>query len=497
MRTKFFFYKTASAAAGSERVVSTLPIQDDRYSTRESINMSQSPRTSFCRAKRKISSSSSSSSSPSPFTRLLCLTLTAFVVIDLFASPAFLFAAAAQSKKKKKNDDEAKVKSKCTVCRSLVNKFMDGLEKTKKSGYGGGNTAWEERSLGRNSFAKSETRFVEIMERVCDDVSGETEKFYCSNIVEEQEEDIEAWYQSLSEVSLGLEQVLCVQALKVCCPHGSYGQDCTACTEQKGVFCNGRGECKGNGTRVGDGKCDCQWPYKGEICAECESGYFHDETKSNESHIICEKCDEACGGDGCDGPQASHCLDCATGYQLTEADQDSKGCVDIDECAKNPCQTTEFCTNSVGSYSCNKCDQICDPESGCTGGETSDCVDCRAGAEWDADRKNCVVTDWQIYDDSLKEEKEENADGDDEGEEVDGEDPAPATANTERDEKAEAVEAKRKLEEPKAKLQGGREKRESKTKVNKEAWEEQIVEPSDSLFEESVIEDDDDVHDEL
>ena len=133
----------------------------------------------------------------------------------------------------------------------------------------------------------------------------------------------------------------------------------------------------------------------------------------------------------------------------------------------------------------------------CILGETSSCVDCRAGAEWDADRKNCVVTDWQIYDDSLKEEKEENADGDDEGEEVDGEDPAPATANTERDEKAEAAEAKRKLEEPKAKLQGGREKREPKTKVNKEAWEEQIVEPSDSLFEEPVIEDDDDVHDEL
>ena len=55
------------------------------------------------------------------------------------------------------------------------------------------------------------------------------------------------------------------QALKVCCPYGSWGPFCLPCTDWTTVFCNGRGDCKGNGTRVGDGECDCQWPYRGMI----------------------------------------------------------------------------------------------------------------------------------------------------------------------------------------------------------------------------------------
>ena len=35
--------------------------------------------------------------------------------------------------------------------------------------------------------------FYKVMERVCDDVSGDTDKFYCGNIIEEHEEDIEEW----------------------------------------------------------------------------------------------------------------------------------------------------------------------------------------------------------------------------------------------------------------------------------------------------------------
>ena len=45
------------------------------------------------------------------------------------------------------------------------------------------------------------------------------------------------------------------------------------------------------------------------------------------------------------------------------------GCIDIDECTTSkPCSLTEFCTNSEGSYSCGKCDQICHPDHGCNGG---------------------------------------------------------------------------------------------------------------------------------
>merc|ERR1712042_290279 len=122
--------------------------------------------------------------------------MTIFLLFDLLcafsssSSSSSLFASAA-TKKKKKSVDEAAIKSKCSVCRSLAKKFMEGLEKTKKSGYGGGNTAW------------AETRFIEVMERVCDDVSGETDKFYCGNIVENQEEEIEEWFKSDQDTAKG------------------------------------------------------------------------------------------------------------------------------------------------------------------------------------------------------------------------------------------------------------------------------------------------------
>lgn len=432
-----------------------------------------------CRPSRKSSLSTSSSLSRSLRTinlgglTLLHLALTIILLIDLYASPTFLFAAAAKGSSKKKVIDETAVKSKCTVCRSLVKKFLEGLEKTKKSGYGGGNTAWEEKSLGKNSFAKSETRFVEIMDRVCEDISGETDKFYCGNIVELHEEDIEDWFKSDQE-SEELESTLCVKSLKVCCPHGSWGPECAPCTDGTSVFCNGRGKCKGNGTRVGDGKCECEWPYQGDRCAECRSGYFFDSTQSNGSHAICEKCDQACGSDGCKGPQASNCIDCASGYKMAElaAGEDPKGCLDMDECENNPCSTSEYCVNSAGSYTCNKCDKICDPDSGCTGGGASDCVSCRLGAEWDADRKNCVVTDWEKYDGGLKEEAadedlmDNDSDGDDE------------------DRKAEVQKKLEELEELKAKLRGG--ERTGRESEEAEDGSDQAAEAKDAPFDEPV-----------
>ena len=42
----------------------------------------------------------------------------------------------------------ASKKDLCGVCRRVVEKFEKGLGETKKSGFGGGNTDWEERALG-------------------------------------------------------------------------------------------------------------------------------------------------------------------------------------------------------------------------------------------------------------------------------------------------------------------------------------------------------------
>ena len=77
-------------------------------------------------------------------------------------------------------------------------------------------------------------------------------------------------------------------------------------------------------------------------------------------------------------------------------------------------------------------------------GEASDCVECRDGAELDPEGKNCVVTDWTKYDESLKKEKEEEGEeeGDEEKEEEDEEE--------EEDLGAKVVEE---LKEKKAKLE--------------------------------------------
>ena len=38
--------------------------------------------------------------------------------------------------------------SKCSTCKSIVKQFAEGMRKTQGDGFGGGNTDWEERSLG-------------------------------------------------------------------------------------------------------------------------------------------------------------------------------------------------------------------------------------------------------------------------------------------------------------------------------------------------------------
>ena len=50
----------------------------------------------------------------------------------------------------------AEKKTKCGSCESLALGIKHQLERTKKSNFGGGNTRWEEKKLGK--WATSETR---------------------------------------------------------------------------------------------------------------------------------------------------------------------------------------------------------------------------------------------------------------------------------------------------------------------------------------------------
>lgn len=49
--------------------------------------------------------------------------------------------------------------------------------------------------------------------------------------------------------------------------------------------CSGNGHCVGDGTREGDGSCQCHLGYQGPLCTDCMDGYFRSPT--SETHSIC------------------------------------------------------------------------------------------------------------------------------------------------------------------------------------------------------------------
>lgn len=332
------------------------------------------------------------------------------LIIDI---PNYIDALEASVKKQKKINDDV-VKSKCSSCQKLTAKFIEGLEKTRKSGYGGGNTAWEEKSLGKGSFANSETRFLEIIENVCSNYSGESEKFYCHSIVEQHEETIQHWFLNERNGSKNLFDYLCIKKLKLCCSTHRWGPQCVPCKNGTEAPCSGQGDCDGSGTRAGTGKCTCNTNNEGEACEKCRTEHWKDGVKSNTTHVICSSCHKACGDEGCDGGGVEACSNCGNGFKSVSGQESlGKGCEDVDECEDvTTCNSaTEFCLNLEGSFKCEKCDEICDPEEGCHGDGPGGCKGCREGAQWDMERKECMVSDQKAYDIALeKEAGNQNAD---------------------------------------------------------------------------------------
>lgn len=75
--------------------------------------------------------------------------------------------------------DKDKIKSAklppCSACASFVKSFENGIERTARGRFDGGDAAWEEKNQ-RKGYAISEVRFVEIQETVCRDVArGESQ----------------------------------------------------------------------------------------------------------------------------------------------------------------------------------------------------------------------------------------------------------------------------------------------------------------------------------
>nr|KAF6494390.1 cysteine rich with EGF like domains 2 [Rousettus aegyptiacus] len=240
----------------------------------------------------------------------------------------------------------------CMRCRELVDKFNQGMADTAKKNFGGGNTAWEEKSLSKYEF--SEVRLLEIVERLC----GSSD-FECNRMLEEHEEHLEAWWLRLKKENPDLFEWFCVKTLKFCCSPGTYGPHCLACQGGSERPCSGNGQCSGDGSRQGDGSCQCHVGYRGPLCTDCVDGYF--SSLRNETHSICTACDESC--ETCTGPTNRDCGQCEVGWV-----QEDGACVDVDECAAEPapCRGDQYCENTSGSFQCEDVDECSLAEKVCT-----------------------------------------------------------------------------------------------------------------------------------
>lgn len=263
-------------------------------------------------------------------------------------------------------DAKADIEKRCATCRSIANSFNEGIERTARLNFEGGDTDWEEKKLG--SYSTSETRFIEILETLC-----KRTEYECNVFVEEAEEFLEEWWKDHGRDNENLENWLCIEKTVVCCPRNRYGPDCEVCVGGEERPCTGNGYCKGSGTRGGNGKCKCHGGYKGDLCDVCKKGFY--EAHKNETDVDCKACDPSCSST-CSGPGPTACTKCKGGYLWDE----ELGCQDIDECKLDietyPCQKQEYCENNPGSYKCGKCDIACTE---CLGPSNDKCVACREG----------------------------------------------------------------------------------------------------------------------
>lgn len=270
--------------------------------------------------------------------------------------------------------DKDKIKSAklppCSACASFVKSFENGIERTARGRFDGGDTAWEEKNQ-KKGYAISEVRFVEIQETVCRDVArGESQ---CHDNHHNWEESLEEWW-SLGHEKPDLKKWLCEDNLKVCCPDNHYGSKCDACKKigENGQLCSGRGRCKGSGTRKGNGNCQCDIGFSGDTCDQCAIGFFQESASSEE--LKCTACHKSCLGQ-CTGSGPTQCLACKEGYLM----HSENGCVDFDECnfsETNRCKTNEFCVNTEGSFTCVACDKSC---ASCEADGPDSCIDCAEG----------------------------------------------------------------------------------------------------------------------
>ncbi|XP_050302551.1 cysteine-rich with EGF-like domain protein 2 [Anthonomus grandis grandis] len=268
---------------------------------------------------------------------------------------------------KVKEEDALKLKlPPCRACKTLVESFKKGLERTSR-GFEGGDTAWEEKNLG--SYATSEVRLVEIHEKLCTNIVEGRDQCYA--LLEEYDEILEQWWFKKQTDYPDLQTYLCIDQMQACCPAGHFGKDCTPCEGFPDHICFNNGKCKGDGTRKGTGKCQCDQGYTGEKCDSCIEGFYESYRDANK--VLCTICHASCDG-GCIKAGPDGCIKCKIGFMQNK----DRACRDVNECimGKDTCKSTEFCVNTEGSYKCMKCHDSC---LSCKGDAPDECIECAEG----------------------------------------------------------------------------------------------------------------------
>ncbi|KAL7642441.1 UNVERIFIED_CONTAM: hypothetical protein RMT77_007002 [Armadillidium vulgare] len=275
----------------------------------------------------------------------------------------------------------------CAACKILVNSFNQGMIRTARGKFEGGDAAWEEEKM--KIYKNSEVRLVEIQEKLCSEVERGQAQCLAQN--EEHENLIEDWWFHFQESHPNLHGWLCIDKLKVCCPANHFGADCLPCKGGTENPCSGNGKCKGSGTRKGNGECDCNTGYEGSLCNKCSSGFF--EAYRDENKILCEPCHKSCDV-YCTQAGPKSCTKCRNGWFM---DTDI-GCVDVNECLADSsvCDFNEFCVNNEGSYMCIKCSKAC---RGCSGDGPDMCDECAEGFILEKD--TCVDKSGRVREEQL------------------------------------------------------------------------------------------------
>lgn len=263
--------------------------------------------------------------------------------------------------------DQSKPIGDCQACKVFVESFKQGLERTARGKYEGGDAAWEEEKL-KKSYKRSEMRLVDIQDGICKEETKYSVQ--CHHMAEKAEEFIEEWWTQDPDESADLFSYICIQRMKICCPKHHYGKDCLPCPGNHENICNGNGKCRGDGTRKGNGTCLCDTGYTGEQCNQCDMNYY--QINKDGGKVTCSPCHFSCTG-GCRHGSQKDCVACKVGFVFDL----EEGCLDVNECEDaNRCGKDEFCMNSLGSFVCTACDKSCN---GCHGDGPDMCRKCAKG----------------------------------------------------------------------------------------------------------------------